>query len=223
VDNVCVSIDHITVAAATLGDGVAWVEERLGGVRVPVGGAHPVMGTHNHLLRLGDALFLEIIAPDPAVPNPPRRPRWYALDDAEFLHRLRQEGPRLATWVARTTDIAAAVGRSPIPLGAPERVGRGGLEWLITVPSDGALPEGGVMPTLIQWPRDRAHPAAGMPDLGFRLLGLELRHPAPDRLDAALDAIGLDRAGILSIDGRPGPASLRARLAAPSGAIVVLD
>src|SRR5262245_30907329 len=89
-------IDHITVAADSLRAGVAHAEAMLG-VTIPFGGAHPLMGTHNHLLRLGDTLFLEIIAPDPAAPLPSRR-RWFALDDA----RQRAElvvSPRLATWV----------------------------------------------------------------------------------------------------------------------------
>jgi Glyoxalase-like domain len=57
-------LDHITVAADTLAAGVAHAEAALG-VTIPFGGAHPLMGTHNHLLRLGETLFLEVIAPDP--------------------------------------------------------------------------------------------------------------------------------------------------------------
>src|SRR5262249_53180740 len=73
-------LDHIAIAADSLAAGVAYAEAALG-VKIPYGGAHPLMGTHNHLLRLGDNVFLEIIAPDPAA-GPLTRRRWFALDDA---------------------------------------------------------------------------------------------------------------------------------------------
>ena len=63
---------------------------------MPAGGAHPLMGTHNHLLRLGETLFLEVIAPDPAA-GPSLRPRWFALDDPRVRAELTAS-PRLTTW-----------------------------------------------------------------------------------------------------------------------------
>src|SRR3954469_7122628 len=72
-------LDHITVAARSLAQGLAYLRDALG-VDLPYGGAHPRMATHNHLLRLGPALFLELIAIDPTAP-PPARPRWFQLDD----------------------------------------------------------------------------------------------------------------------------------------------
>ena len=45
--------DHLTVAALTLEQGIAYVQRALG-VAIPPGGTHPLMGTHNHLMRLGD-------------------------------------------------------------------------------------------------------------------------------------------------------------------------
>lgn len=218
-------LDHITVAAAGVRDGVDWVAARLKGITPPTGGSHLVMGTHNHLLRLGDGLFLEIIAPDPAVPDPPRRPRWFALDDPAFLAGLRRDGPRLATWVARTGDIGAVAARSPVPLGAPERVGRGTLEWLITVPPDGSLPADGVIPTLIQWPSDRPHPAESMADFGVRLEGLTLHHPDPALVTAALARLDVAEArpgGPVCVDSVPAAPRLVARLRLCTGETVVL-
>src|SRR5215471_3447822 len=75
------ALDHITVAALSLEDGVAFASATLG-VSIPPGGAHVQMATHNHLLRLGDTLFLEVIAPDPSASV--ARPRWFALDDARM-------------------------------------------------------------------------------------------------------------------------------------------
>ncbi|MCD0504910.1 VOC family protein, partial [Bordetella petrii] len=55
-------LDHIAVAAPDLASGADWVERALG-VRPQRGGAHPRMGTHNLLLRLGPDVYLEVIAP----------------------------------------------------------------------------------------------------------------------------------------------------------------
>src|SRR5690349_24678119 len=88
-------IDHITVAAESLRAGVAHAEAALG-VTSPFGGAHPLMVTHNHLLRLGDTLFLEILAPDPAA-GPLFRPRWFGLD-AKKQRAALAVPPRLVTW-----------------------------------------------------------------------------------------------------------------------------
>src|SRR5689334_16080426 len=95
-------LDHITVAADNLAAGVAHAEAALG-VKIPFGGAHPLMGTHNHLLRLGDSLFLEIVAPDPAAGMLTRR-RWFGLDDCAVRAELAK-GPRFSTWVVAADDI----------------------------------------------------------------------------------------------------------------------
>ena len=81
------TFDHLTVAALTLEQGVAHIERALG-VVIPAGGAHPLMGTHNHLMRLGEGAFLELIAPDPAVT--PQRVRWFGLDDPAMRKSLQE-------------------------------------------------------------------------------------------------------------------------------------
>lgn len=93
-------LDHITVAARTLEEGVAHVEDALG-VRLSGGGKHRQMGTHNKLLRLGDDLFLEVIAVDPEAPAP-ANPRWFALGQPETWERLHK--PAVWTWVVRTAS-----------------------------------------------------------------------------------------------------------------------
>jgi hypothetical protein len=203
-------LDHITVAAHTLAQGVAHVEAILG-VAMPVGGAHPRMGTHNHLLRLGDALFLEVIAVDRAAPAP-ARPRWFQLDDPELQAELAR-APRLVTWVVRTTRIADALRASRRPLGAIEPMERGALRWLITVPGDGALVDGGMMPSLIQWP-DGPHPARRMPDLGCTLERLEAVHPDPAAYRLDLASIGAERLVEVRAGARP---QLIAHIRTPGG------
>jgi hypothetical protein len=53
-------IDHIVITAPDLEVGAEFVRQTLG-VIPQSGGAHPRMGTHNLLLRLGDSLYLEVI------------------------------------------------------------------------------------------------------------------------------------------------------------------
>lgn len=174
-------IDHLVVTAPDLDTGAAWVKSHLGVEPVP-GGEHAAMGTHNRLLKLGPASYLEVIAVNPAAPAP-ARPRWFALDERE-----PGEPPRLATWVVRTTDIEAAQAASPVVSGYVTPMSRGDLNWRITIPRNGAMPLQGVAPTLIQW-QDR-HPAAALPESGCVLVRLEAFHPRAEKVQAMLAAIG---------------------------------
>ena len=175
--------DHLVLAARDLDAGTAWLEERLG-VTLSAGGKHARMGTHNRLLGLGENFYLELIAIDPQVP-PPNRPRWFALDRLQAPDR-----PRLIHWVARSRDIRRDAARSSEALGEILPMERGDYRWRISVPADGHLPGDGLVPTLIQW--DVAfHPADRLPDGGCRLMKLEGFHAQPERIRAALAALGL--------------------------------
>ena len=199
-------IDHLVITAPTLASGADWVAHALG-VAPGRGGAHPRMGTHNLLLRLGEATFLEVLAPDPAAARPPR-PRWFALDDLG-----PDDAPRLSAWVARTDDLQACAGELLALLGPIETMTRGAREWLITIPPDGSLPLGGALPMLIEWQSPRAPAGAGLPEAGCELAGLGLRHPQAARLNELLALAGLaDRVAIGT--GMPG---LWADIVTPSG------
>jgi hypothetical protein len=177
-------IDHIAITAPTLEAGAAYVREALG-VSPQPGGEHVRMGTHNVLLRLGDSVYLEVIAANPAVPAP-SRPRWFALDTL-----APDASPTLTTWVARTDDIHAAAAAATEPLGEIEPMSRGALDWLITIPADGALPLNGAAPALIEW-HTEAHPATRLTDHGLSLVKLELFHPEPERVSRLLRSLGID-------------------------------
>lgn len=178
------TLDHIVVTAPTLKSGVEWVRDTLDATP-EYGGMHPRMGTHNCLLNLGGQTYLEVIAPDPNAPDP-GRPRWFELDSLK-----RNSPPRLAAWVARSTDIKATVAAASEPLGVIEPMSRGELNWLITVTDDGSLPLGGIAPILIEW-HTPAHPSEGMRDSDCRLLHLELRHPDAGRVEELLRSIGIE-------------------------------
>lgn len=213
-------IDHLVVAAPSLAEGVAWCETTLGVTPGP-GGAHALFGTHNRLLRLrSDAhpqAYLEVIAIDPAATPTRPLPRWFDLDAPALRRRLADEGPQLIHWVARVPDIGAAcarlralgIERGPV-IEASRPTQQGLLRWRITVRDDGQRLFGGALPTLIQW--GDTHPADGMVAAGLSLEALHLQHPEADRLQAALDAIGLHGVHVL-----PGPAGQQADLGTASG------
>jgi len=175
-------IDHLVITAPSLEVGVEFVRQTLG-VSPQVGGEHPRMGTHNCLLKLGEKLYLEVIAINPNAPHP-SRPRWFRLDEPDSSHSVR-----LATWVVRTGDIEAATDASPIPLGKIEPMSRGPMEWLITTSPDGRPPLQGIAPSLIQW-TNGVHPADSLQDKGCRLVRLEGFHPDAEKVAAVLESIG---------------------------------
>ena len=204
-------LDHLAIVAPTLHEGVAHVKACLGLV-MPEGGRHREMGTRNHLLRLGDRTFLEVIAVDPDAPEPGRA-RWFGLDDAGRVRADWESGRRLRGWVARTGDLDGALLRHPDLFGEAIRVTRGELAWRFAVRPDGSWPEDGAVPCLMDWGQ-RAHPAAAMPDLGARLCAFTVEHPEPERITAIYTAIGLaDPPAVLG-----GPASrYRAEIDTPTG------
>jgi hypothetical protein len=209
-------IDHIVVAAATLDEGARFIRDRLG-VDIPMGGKHALMATHNRLMRLGRDSFFEVIAIDPAAP-PPSRARWYALDDPAMRERLA-ESPQLITWVARASDIVPTVQSAAIPLGAIVPVSRDGLSWRLTVPEDGHLPGGGVVPTLIEWDGG-VRPWESMADLGCKLEELILAAPDPAALRGTLATLcecGFSRVSV--VEGAV--PLLSARIKTPSGIVTI--
>jgi hypothetical protein len=108
---VAARIDHLVVGAASLEQGVAWCEATLGVVPGP-GGEHPLMGTHNRLLRVATVDFprtyFEIIAVQPGR-EPQRARRWFDLDAETVRDTLRRDGPRLLHFVASVPTLRAAV------------------------------------------------------------------------------------------------------------------
>ena len=181
------ALDHLVVAASTIDEGSRRVTETVG-VDLDRGGEHPLMGTHNRLLRLGSTAYIEVIAIDPEA-LPPSRPRWFALDDPVMQARLAR-GPSLVHWVVRTGDVMAC--RRAIPdVGPICEMRRGAFAWRITVREDGALPFDGIIPSFIAWNGD-AHPVDSLPDRGLQLLRLEGTHPRRAEMRATLASLHLD-------------------------------
>lgn len=184
------NIDHIVIAAKTLEEGVAYIQDKLG-VDIPKGGQHPAMATHNHLMQLGNDTFLEVMAINTEMETPDR-PRWFGLDDP-YIRLALENGPRLHTWVANTVDMAAIQSQSKIALGEVIPLSRGDLRWQFSIPDDGRVLAGGLAPYMMQWEGQGEasfkHPSQGMTDLGCKLVGLELHHPRVEWLTTILASI----------------------------------
>lgn len=179
-------IDHIVIGAESLKQGVEYVKNCFG-VDMPYGGVHRKMGTYNHLMQLGDGVFLEVIAVNHEI-EPPNRPRWYGLDDPFIRQQIKLQ-PTLLTWVVNTRNINTLIRQASFSIGKAELIRRGELSWYFGLPDDGRLLAGGMLPYAIDWLTDK-HPSKRMADLGCRLHSLEIYHPHPLWLQSALASIG---------------------------------
>jgi hypothetical protein len=128
-------------------------------------------------------------------------------------------GPALIHWVARASDIEAAVtALAPVP---PPilALSRGAFRWRIAVPLDGSLPRGGIAPTLIQW--FSQHPSEVLPDSGCRLEALVLRHPDAPAILHELRFAGLDADD--PVQAHHEGDGLEARMRTPKGIVEIRE
>src|SRR3954470_2647078 len=140
-------LDHITVIAPSLAEGVSHVRTCLD-LDVPFGQRHAYMGTYNHLLQLGDTVYLEIVALDPEA-DAPDRPRWFGLDDQKKVRSDWDEGRRLRGWVARTDAIDTIIaGRSDL-FGEKVALPPANSSFDFAIPDGGSLPLDGAAPSII--------------------------------------------------------------------------
>lgn len=204
-------LDHLTVIAPSLAEGVSHVRDCLG-LDVPFGTRHDYMGTHNHRLRLGDGVYLEIVALDPDGAEP-GRPRWFGLDDQDRVRADWNGGRRLRGWVASTDAIDAVVSARRAIFGPKVSLPAKDPTFDFAIPADGSLPLDGAAPSLIDHRGDAAY-VATIPDLGARLRALTLEHPDPAAIAALYRAVSIDRPPAIV----PGPVvRYRAEIETPAG------
>jgi len=206
-------IDHIVLGARTLEEGAAFLERHLG-ARPEPGGKHEGFGTHNMLLGLGPACYLQVIAPDPDQPRPPH-PRPFDLDSPSVRMMLEAE-PCLIAWVARTPVLDAVVARLGPRAGEVKAMRRGRLSWRMAFPPQQQDMDN-LIPSLIQY--DGPGGPGRLKDSGCRLVALEAEHPEAEAVRSALAERGLDEAVRVRRSPR---ARLVARLQRADGAEVAL-
>jgi hypothetical protein len=183
-------LDHITVIAPSLAEGVAHVRACLD-LDVPFGQRHAYMGTCNHLLQLGDSIYLEIVALDPAA-DAPGRARWFGLDDRKKVRSDWDSGRRLRGWVARTDAIDAIIAERRNIFGAKVPLPAVNSSFDFAIPDDGSLPLDGAAPSLIDR-RGKPRSMATIADLGARLRAFTLEHPDPVAVESLYRALSVDR------------------------------
>ena len=209
-------IDHLVVAAASLDEGVTYVQNILG-VDIPYGGEHPLMGTHNHVMPIGQNIFLEVIAQNPEAEKP-LHPCWFGFDDPLIQKSLLSQ-PRLLTWVVNTSDINACLGGAKMSCGRAHKLRRGALEWYFGLPADGRLLVSGMLPYIIQWQTEK-HPASLMADSHCVLKKLDIFYPKVQWLQGVFTSIGFTFDNNICL--HQGEARLEATLQTPSGRKVLL-
>ncbi len=242
------TLDHLVVMAASLEQGVAWCEATLGVTPGP-GGEHPLMGTHNRLLKIATndfpRAYLEIIAikPDEGVggravcaaggghgaerPATHTHRRWFDMDDSNLQARVSQHGPQLIHWVAAVEDVASTVAAMAVQgidrgevLQASRQTPAGLLHWQISVRDDGQRLFDGCLPTLIQW--GDTHPTLAtlaMPAMPDS--GVTLQGLRLQHPQAGSLQTALARIGLTTIAVADGPAQLSATLQTPKGLIEI--
>jgi hypothetical protein len=204
-------IDHLVLGAEDLSSATQALESDFG-VPFDVGGAHPTMCTHNRLLRLQADFYFEVIAANPAVS--PHRTRWFSMDDPKTKLRLSQ-GVHPLCWLMQVEDIHEARKKCGYDPGEVITMSRDDLEWQITVPKDGVLAEGGLLPVLIQWPGGR-NPAHRLTPSPVQLRHLEITHPRPSSIENILQILGAPPEVNIT-QGNPAPCF---HLNTPKGAVV---
>jgi hypothetical protein len=204
-------LDHLTVIAPDLAEGVAHVRRCLD-LDIPFGQSHAYMGTHNHLLQLGGAVYLEIVSIDPKA-DPPARPRWFGLDDRRKVRREWDAGQRLRGWVARTDKMDAALKGREASFGSKVALPFQAPSFDFAIPKDGSLPMDGALPSLIDR-RGKPRSMASIPDLGARLRSFVIEHPDSDMLLSLLHDLAIDHPPAVA---RGAGLRYRADIATPAG------
>ena len=201
-------LDHIVITAPMLGAGVHWLETALG-VSMSGGGAHLGRGTHNKLLSLGPDTYLEVIAANPDDTQV-EMARMYDLDN-------QPTDIGLTNWAISSNSISDAMAAAPTEMGDIAQLSRGANRWLMSAPKDGKLPFDEAFPGFLEW--QTPPPAPLMPDVGCRLIKLEITHPdGPALAEILTRFITETQVKILT-----GPRkSLRAEIITPQGMKVLM-
>lgn len=200
-------LDHFVVGIDDLDAGSQAFEERTG-VRPAFGGEHPAFGTHNALVSLGPARYLEILAPRPgAVPR----------SIAVGIERMQSLTPHL--WAVATDDLAGAhrrVADAGFVVGdrtEGSRVTADGhtLRWSMFLLGEGR-PDNA--PFFLEWADGTPHPSTTSPE-GCTLLDWTVASRDPAALARLLDAVGMEAHVVAA------PADTVIRLDTPRGDVTL--
>lgn len=184
----------------------------LTGIEAAAGGSHPTLGTRNCLVGTGSPVYLELIAPDPALST--RSPVREAIEQfpRPALHRFI-----VVCKAGDFDDLAQAYLEEGItaPVHDLQRRTPAGetLSWQLMIPEPNDL--GLFAPFFIDW-QDTAHPSTRLAASGCTVAGCEAGHPEHARINRLYQRLGVD------IDVLPADAPyMRVLLDTPRGRVAL--
>jgi hypothetical protein len=186
------TIDHLVIGAAELDKATKQIQDFIKADFL-AGGKHPLMATHNRLIKLQHSLYMEIIAADPSASlpkNSTRKNRWFSLDSNRTQNRLSR-APQPLCWVVAVNDIEKTSMHCGYNPGRVIEMTRGNFSWKITISENGDLPESGILPIFIEWPHGK-HPTKTMPESNMSLEKLTLFHPHPSVIKGILSKLNIN-------------------------------
>ena len=142
-------LDHIILGCNTLQEGTDYVEKKLG-LSLSKIGYHHHMGTHNRVIKIGENIYLEVIAIDPKA-NKPQHFRWFNLDNKKQQARLKKS-PQIIGYVIENQNPDMLKFYNPF-----FEASRGNYCWEFAMPKsddtliNDELIESGLVPSLIKW------------------------------------------------------------------------
>ena len=213
-------VDHLVWCVDSVAKGIEKFEA-LTGVRPCIGGQHLGLGTHNALLSLGDGVYLEILALDPAQKM---EARWIGIDCPTK--------PCLATYCVQADgkleDVQASAKAKGYDIGSIKDYSRENtegktLKWRLAADHHTSgyekLPFRGLVPFIVDWSvNPLEHPSAISPK-GCRLAELRAYHPNPEELRKVFEALNLKGITVEAGDTE----RLEAILDSPNGQVKIWD
>ena len=142
-------LDHIVLGCNSLQEGTDYVEKKLG-LSLSKIGYHHHMGTHNRVIKIGENIYLEVIAIDPKA-NKPQHFRWFNLDNKKQQARLKKS-PQIIGYVIENQNPDMLKFYNPF-----FEASRGNYCWEFAMPKsddtliNDELIESGLVPSLIKW------------------------------------------------------------------------
>lgn len=142
-------LDHIVLGANTLQEGTDYVEKKFG-LSLSEIGYHCHMGTHNRVIKIGENIYLEVIAIDPNA-NKPKHLRWFNLDNKNQQARLKKS-PQIIGYVIENQNPDMLKFYNPF-----FEASRGDYCWEFAMPKsddtliNDELIESGLVPSIINW------------------------------------------------------------------------
>ena len=163
-------LDHIVFGSVTLEEGTEFVENLLQAKLSDIG-YHKDMGTHNRVIRIGEEVYLEVVAIDPKVTNLKNR-KWFNLDNLNLKSRLKKS-PQIIGYVIENNNNGISKYYDPF-----FEASRASYKWQFAMPSninnilDREIIERGIVPSLISWKSEK--PIHHMKKNQFELITFEV-------------------------------------------------